>query len=137
MPFTPPNIRQEMLQLARVLLEQTKQKKIQWSATDQENQFLYSSAKSAMLIHGIFGHYEDEDEGDFILELLNRGGSVAARLGIGLQEADIAGETNDYDLLRQLYLEAQNRALEIDVTLEDIHRALGMETDSGTASSDG
>ena len=135
MPHTPPNMKQEMLLLARALLELTRQEKIKWSATDRENQFLFSSTRSAMLIEGSFGNYDDEDEGDFILRLLNSGGSVAASIGVGLEDVDYEG-TEAYLLLKQLYLVAQNTALEIDVTLEDMHRALGMETNSESTSSD-
>ena len=87
MPYTQ-NMRNEMLRLAQVLLEQTKQEKIKWSSTDEENQFLFSSTKSSMLIDGSFGSYEEEDEGDFTLVLLNRGGSVAARLEISFEDAN-------------------------------------------------
>ena len=136
MPYTQ-NMRNEMLRLAQVLLEQTKQEKIKWSSTDEENQFLFSSTKSSMLIDGSFGSYEEEDEGDFTLVLLNRGGSVAARLEISFEDANDIEETLTYDVLKELYLEAQNKALEIDNTLEDMHRALGMEEHSESTFSDG
>jgi hypothetical protein len=128
MPYTP-NMRQEMLRLARVLLEQTTQEIIKWSVTDKEREFLFSSTKSSILIQGSFD-YDDESEADFTLELLNRGGSVAARLEVGFEESDIPEETANYELLKQLYFEVQNKTLEIDTTLEDIHRALGMGPDS-------
>lgn len=135
MPHTTPGTRQEMIQLALTLLQQTKQDKIKWTTTDADDQFLFSSTKSAILISGEFGNYDDENEGDFSLELLNRGGSVAARLMSSYEEADIAGEEKNYELLKELYLEVQNRTLEIDATLEDMHHALGMTTDSTTTSS--
>jgi hypothetical protein len=136
MPHTPLNMRQEMLLLARTLLQLTRQEKIKWSATDQGNQFLFSSTKSAMIIQGTFGNYEEEDEGDFSLELLNSGGSVAASIETGLEDVDY-GRTEAYQLLKELYLVAQNTALEIDATLEDMHRALGIETNSESTSPDG
>ena len=124
-----------MLRLAYSLLQLTRQGKVKWSATDRDNQFLFSSTKSSMLIRGTFGNYDELDEGDFALELLNRGGSVAARLEIGFEEEDVPEETQNYQLMKELYFEVQNRALEIDTTLEDMHRTLGMETDSETTSS--
>jgi hypothetical protein len=136
MPHTTPTMRQEMLRLARTLLQQTKEGKIKWTVTDEENEFVFSSTKSAVLIRGSFGNYDEEDEGDFVLELLNRGGSVAARLETGFAEEEIPGEAEYYHIVKELYLEVQNRTLEISATLEDMHRALGMETDSDAASSD-
>jgi hypothetical protein len=127
----PQEIRREMLRLAQALLQKTRQGEIQWTATDRENQFLFSSAMSGMLIEGSFGNYDDEDTGDFTLELLNHGGSVAARLEIGLDEAEISEDLSQgYQVLERLYLEAQNRALEINSTLDDMRRTLGIEPGS-------
>ena len=134
MPYTPPEMRQEMLRLARVLLEQTEQNKIKWSTTDKDDEFLFSSAKSSMLIQGEFGNYDAEDEGDFSLVLLNLGGSVAADLDIGFEDAE--DEPQNYQVLKQLYLSVQNKALEIDTTLEDMQRALGIGAGSESTSSD-
>jgi len=134
MPYISPDMRQEMLRLARVLLEQTEQDKIKWSVTDKDNEFLFSSAKSSMLIQGEFGNYDEEGEGDFSLVLLNRGGSVASDLDIGFEDAEY--EAQNYQVLKHLYLTVQNKALEIDTTLEDMQRALGMEAGSESTSSD-
>lgn len=136
MPYVQ-QMQQEMLRLAQALLQQTRQEKIKWETTDNDNQFLFSSAKSAILIRGSFGDYDESGEGDFILELLNRGGSVAGRFEIGYEDVESPEEAPNYELLKELYLEVRNNALEIDITLEDIHRALGIETDSESTPSGG
>jgi hypothetical protein len=140
MPYSPQSIREEMLTLAEVVLRQTKQDKVKWSPTDDDDQFLFSSAKSSLLIRGDIGQYDyestPEDEGDFSLMLLNRNGSVAGRLevefGIVYDESQESERYQEYLLLKRLYFEAQSRALEIDATPDDIHQALGLSGSSGS-----
>ena len=107
---------EEMLLLARTLLERTKQGKIEWSVTDNDSEFLYSSTRSALLIGG------DPYEGTYELQLLNHQGSAVATLSNEAEEED----SEIHRILEELFREARNRALEIDSTLTDIHKALGI-----------
>jgi hypothetical protein len=127
MPYDEQRMVPEMLQLAYALLQQTEQGKIKWATTDEENQYLFTSTKSSLLIKGELGSYDDENEGDFKLELLNRGGSVAGRLTIEYGVADSPQYGPTYTLMKKLYFEAESQALEIKTTLEDIRQTLGLQ----------
>jgi hypothetical protein len=135
MPYSPEGMWQEMLRLAQALLEQTEQNKIQWTTTDKDNQFLFSRPRSSVLIQGVYHDSDPDDEGTFNLVLLNSGGSVAAKLGMNLTDPDYS-DADIHQILKNLYFAAQNKALEIDTTLEDMQRALGIETSSEPTSSD-
>jgi|HubBroStandDraft_1064217.scaffolds.fasta_scaffold512921_2 hypothetical protein len=112
----------EMFRLAQSLHEQTREGKIQWSTTDMETGFLFSSTRSGALITKISAGYR--------LQLLNYAGAIIGTLETARNRGTELSETDSgrYELLEDLYYTARSNALAIQNTIEDMFGVLGLET---------
>jgi hypothetical protein len=112
----------EMLRLAQSLQQQTREGKINWSTTDLETGFLFSSTRSGVLIVKTSSGYR--------LQLLNYAGMTIGTLETGGGRSPELSEIDRgrNELLESLYYSARSNALAIKNTLDDMFGALGLET---------
>jgi hypothetical protein len=120
----------EMNRLVRRLLEQTRSKQIEWSTTDREDRFLFSSTRSSVIIGKTRQPMPGESVAGYKLWLLNGRGSPISAIESGQVWNDESGQfvaTEQSEILEQLYYSARDSALEVENTLEDMFGALGIE----------
>lgn len=123
MPYTE-DMPDEMLRLTRRLLEQTRKKQIEWSITDRDDRFLFSSTRSSALIA------KNRGPSEYRLWLLNsRGAAIASietRRSLDPATGDLVEATQN-GMLEELYYSARDSALDVGNTLEDMFNSLGIE----------
>jgi hypothetical protein len=113
----------QMLHFAELLLERTRRGEVQWLVTDDEGTFLYSGAKSGLLIEGIPYDEDDPYAGEFSLKLVNGKGQVVADLN---NEAETEEESPLTRMLADLYFAVRENTLEIKNTFADMSESLGV-----------
>lgn len=124
-----PHVHQRLVDLAKSLLERTRDDKISWTATDNETAFLFSGTSTSVRISTSF-----DNDGDMHtkLSLLNSRGTEVDSLQNEYHPAEISGwEPEDWnEVLDDLYYSARRKALDVDSMLDDI--LADLEDENGT-----
>lgn len=111
---------ESILAIAKIALERTKEKVLEWRTTDDEESFIYSGESTSLVVARVRGPQPYE------FRILNQRGTEIG--SVAPKENDVwmpdADRSPDFAIIEELYTLARRSALRVDETLKAALREL-------------